>query len=299
MHSHKKLFVICLFLIFFLPFVSQAESIKIGILPVIDTLPLQVAKAEGFFKEVGLDVKLVRFSSAMERNITMQSNQLDGCFGDIPATLLLVQSGIPVKILTVSYYTVPGQRMFGLLLSSKYNGENSHHIDVAISKGSIIEYLLDQFHSQALAKKFILVPKEIQQLPVRMQLLAAGKIDSAILPEPLLTIAESKGAKLLITDEQLDIPLTVLSLNQSKLHLKQNFLKAYAKAVKALKEHPGKYKELMIKTCRIPQSLADKFINYQFPMPQIPSEREISSVQQWMVNKGYLKEKIPYQQLIR
>ncbi len=298
--SRAGLFLgLTIFLSVFLSPSLCAETIRMGVLPVIDTLPLQVAKKEGFFKEEELEVELIRFSSAMERNIAMQSGRLDGFFGDIPATLLLVKSGIPVKFLTVSYFTTPGQRMFVLVLSSQNRNRNSGRIDVAISKGSIIEYLLDRLKPRPPMDGFQIVPKEIKQMPVRMQMLAAGKIDAALLPEPLATLAESKGAKSIVTDEHLNIPLTVLNLHRSKLPYGQPFLKAYAKAVASLNANAGNYLELMVETCRVPEFLAAKFIAYTFPKPRLPSEEEVESVQKWMQRQGLLDRRISYQKLIR
>ncbi|MCK5836350.1 MAG: hypothetical protein KAH09_03705, partial [Desulfobacula sp.] len=53
--------------------IVSAETFRMGILPVIDTLPLQVGVTEGYFEAENLDVKLVSFSSAMERNTAMHS----------------------------------------------------------------------------------------------------------------------------------------------------------------------------------------------------------------------------------
>jgi len=279
---------------------AEAETLRMGILPVIDTLPLQVAIKEGDFKDVGLTVKLVPFMSAMERNTAMHSGQLDGFFGDIPATLLLVKNRIPIKFLTVSYRTDPDQRMFGLVVSpSLGKSPKKSTLTVAMSKASIIEYLLDQMKYLPEAERYKLKYIEIRRMPIRLQMLLTGKIDSALLPEPLVTLALSKGAHLILTDQALDIPLTVLNIHQSKIAYRSRFLKAYRKAVVRVNESPEKYRKLMGKTCRIPKPLMGSFPMYRYPLPQLPTEDEVAPVQTWMVEHGLLNNKIPYQQLIR
>jgi NitT/TauT family transport system substrate-binding protein len=275
------------------------DNLKIGVLPVIDTLPLQVAKQNGYFRRQNLKVELIRFSSAMDRNSAMLSNQLDGFFGDIPATILLVKNKIPLKLLTTTYRTTPGQKMFGLLLSPKAKHHKNGELTVAISRGSIIEYLLDKLSDKTPVSNFKIIPKEIKQMPIRMQMLASSQIDSALLPEPLLTLAEAKGSKLIISDENLNLPLTILNIHQKQLQLKDRFLKAYTQAITELNQNGDPYKSLMVKTCRIPKHLADHFIQYKFPFPQLPTEKEVSEVQSWMLKKSMISQMIPYQNLIK
>jgi ABC-type nitrate/sulfonate/bicarbonate transport system substrate-binding protein len=57
--------------------VASAETFRMGILPVIDTLPLQVGVMEGYFKAENIDLKLVSFSSAMEPRPCKPVNWMD------------------------------------------------------------------------------------------------------------------------------------------------------------------------------------------------------------------------------
>ena len=277
----------------------SAETIRMGILPVIDTLPLQVGVAEGYFKGENLDVQLISFSSAMERNTAMHSGQLDGFFGDMLATLLLVNNKIPVRFLTISYATDKNQRMFGLMLAPQLPvTQEKGKITVAISKASIIEYLLNHLKQLPETHSMQWEAVEIKQMPLRVQMLLTGKIDAALLPEPLASLAESRGARLVVTDQSLNMPLTVLNIHRDKRHLAESFIKAYARAVNALNQTPEKYRTLMTKTCRIPGNLVEHFPMYRYPEPRVPTRAEVQQVQDWMLEKGLLHESIPYQRLI-
>jgi NitT/TauT family transport system substrate-binding protein len=273
-----------------------AAPLKMGILPVIDTLPLQVAVQEGFFAAEGIAVELVMFSSAMERNTAMHSGQLDGFFGDIPAMLLLVRNGVDIRFLTVSYATDPEQRMFGLVLSpslTKASGE----LTVAISRASIIEWLLDRLKPDPALAAWSIVEVEIRQMPIRLQMVLTGRIDAALLPEPLLTLAESRGARLAVTDQGLSMPLTVLTIHRSRLADRQAFLTGYGRAVDIINREPERFRELMVKTGGIPPDLATTFPLYRYPLPRIPTEAEVMQVQDWMLDKGLLTQRIPYRRL--
>jgi len=295
-----RVLLLCLTLALFLaslsPALAGSHALRLGILPVLDTLPLQVAHKEGLFAEQGLEVELVPFSSALERDTAMQSGRLDGYFGDILNTLLLIQSGVPMRMVTVSWRTTPGEPMFGLLRAQK--AQDSDSLEVGISRSSIIEYLLDRMRNQPAGKELELSVVEVKQIPIRLQMLLSGQLQAALLPEPLVSLAVLKGAELLVTDENLDMPLTVVCLHEYKAELMDDFMDAYAEAVERINEAPEKYRMLMVETCRVPKPLAESFPVYTFPEPAVPTEREIWPVQQWMLTRGLLQGMLDYETLV-
>ena len=276
---------------------AQSRSLKMGILPVLDTLPLQVAVRQGFFQKQGLNVELVPFASALERDTAMQSGALDGYFGDILNTLLLIQNKVPMRIVTVSYATAPGQRMFALVRSPKSDASETK-FQVGISKSSIIEYLLDRMSSANAGKLPELEVLEVKQIPIRLQMLLAGQLGTALLPEPLASLAESKGAAILATDEELKMPLTVLCLHEERKNDVEAFLKAYTEAVESINANPETFRELMVETCRVPKPLAKTFPVYRFPEPKLPAEQDVWPVQQWMLTRGLLNAMLPYDRIV-
>lgn len=295
-----KRFLIGLAACLVLSFAAQvrADPLRIGILPVLDTLPLQVARQEGLFHKYGLDVELVPFMSALERDTAMKSGRLDGYFGDLIATLVLIDSGTPMKIVTVSYATTPGSRMFGVVTRPGFERPAGNEpVSVAISQTTIIEYLLDRMAGRGLLDGLNLERIEIKKIPIRMQMLTAGQIDTALLPEPLVSLAASKGGAVLATDETLDMPLTVLCIDEKSLArpgMHEGFLKAYSEAVALLRDNPDAYRGFMAEACRIPAPLAADFPMYAYPMPELPTPGHVSEVQQWMIAKGMLDAPLDY-----
>jgi len=281
---------------------AKAEPLRMGILPVLDTLPLQVAKLEGLFHKHGVDVELVPFMSALERDTAMKSGRLDGYFGDLIATLVLIDSGTPMKIVTVSYATTPGSRMFGVVTKPGFEKPAAGEaLSVAISKTTVIEYLLHSMSAKGLLEGFTLEPLEIKKIPIRMQMLTAGQIDTALLPEPLLSLAASKGGTVLATDETLAMPLTVLCMDEDALArpgLHEGFIKAYAEAVAMLRGNPNAYCGLMAEACRIPAPLANDFPVYDYPLPELPGEDAVADVQEWMLGKGMIEAPLAYGSII-
>lgn len=272
-------------------------TLKIGILPVLDTLPLQVAAQDGLFEEQGLDVELVPFASALERDTAMYGGQLHGYFGDIIATLSLIQNKVPMRVVTVSYWTEPSQRMFALVGKPGLEQDKTG-LEVGISKSTIIEYLLDSFRPLPAVQGLELEPLEIKKIPVRLQMLLSGQLDAALLPEPLVTLAEAKGAKVLVADDQVSMPLTVVCLHQDVLGSSKAFMAAYAEAVKRINADPEKYRQLMADTCRIPKPLVGSFPVYAYPEPALPGAEHLGAVQDWMLERGMLDKALPLESVV-
>ncbi len=275
------------------------ENLRIGILPVLDTLPLQVAVQEGLFKEQGLDVTLVSFSSALERDMAIQSGKLDGYFGDMLNTLLLAKQGVPLRMLTVCYRSTPGQPMFGIALSPGTDAKAlPQPCKVGISTSSIIEYLLNRMQRKPELREQHFSILEVRKIPIRLQMLLSGQLDSALLPEPLLSLAKLKKCAVLTTDEELKIPVTVVCLVEKALPKADAFMEAYEEAVRRINDDPEKYRALMVEKCRIPKPLEKDFPVYTLPEPQAPTENEVFEVQQWMLSRGLLDKFLPYDTLV-
>lgn len=271
--------------------------IRLGILPVLDTLPLQIAATHGHFAKQGLNVELVSFDSALERDAAMQAGQLEGYFGDMVNTVLMVRSGVPMRMVTVAYAGRPGQRQFALVGRPGIDAASVDAIasgTVGLSNATIMEYLLDLMEERGLIPRGRLERLEVKKIPVRMQMLLGGRLDLAILPEPLVTLAESQGARVYATDESLQVPLTVVGLLQRLLtddaRTGERFLAAYREALTALSRDPEKYRSLMVTSCRIPDQLAATFRIPAFPDAGLPPQAEVERLLTWMRARGLVTD---------
>lgn len=286
------------------PTLAEAQTIRFGVLPALDTLPLHVAVRDGLFKAQGLNVELVSFLSALERDTAMQAGSLDGYFGDLVATLLLVKAGAPLRVVSIAYESSPDRRMFGLVTSPRKSSLTLNDLSgatVGISRSTIIEFIQGRIEAAHGIAPGTPSPVEIKKIPIRMQMLLAGEIDLALLSEPLLSLAESKGGKVLATDQKLAMPLTVLCLADglaADKATRERFLAAYGEALRRLAASPENYGGLMAKVARIPPEIRDGFPVYRYPAPRLPTPQEIEDVQAWMLGKGLLPARIDYARLV-
>jgi len=302
----KRLSLLLVLLTLAFPTVSfPGEKLVFGILPVVDVLPLLAGQEKGLFEKEGIDLELISFQSALERDAALQAGRLGGYFGDILNTVLLVQSGEQLKIIATAFHTHPQCRMFGIAVApgsgitgpAGIQGKN-----VAISSATVIEYLLDQLLSTRNMSPKDVTKLEIKKIPIRLQMLLSGQVTAALLPEPLLTLAETHGAIIVLDDRQLDTALTVLAVNLKNrpaiTALIPGFLKAYNAAVDLINENPSALKALLISKTQFPMAVKDKYRIPVFPARAVPAEVDVLAVQEWLMKNGLIKSPIPYVDMV-
>jgi NitT/TauT family transport system substrate-binding protein len=280
------------------------DKIRIGVLPVIDTLPLYAAQERGLFQQSGLNVELIQFGSALERDSALVAGSVDGYFGDMVNTLLLKSSGQDVKVITVDYHTDPQSRMFGLVASPGNNITDinaTQGMTVATSSATVTEYVLDDI----LAEKNMtgkLTKTEVKAIPIRFQTLMQDQVQLAIMPEPYVTQALLGGAHLVADDRTINITATVIGMKSSFIagHLVEmkKFLTVYNDTVRSVNQDPTQYYDVLEKNINFPKELETI---YSFPILSsitLPSLQEFQKVQYWMIGKGIIGNSTVYESVV-
>ena len=304
---NNKLFLLTIILIIFsvLSCNGDSKKIRIGILPVIDTLPLIAADTEGIFKQEGLSVELVMFNSALERDAAFTAGTLDGAFGDLINYFLMVKNGIDTKLVCESYHTTGKSVMFGLMASPLSSIKNINEIkneEIAISRGTIIDFFLDQIVQLKQISPDKIKKIEVKAIPVRYQMLISGSIELALLPEPLVTKGIKDGARLIADDRGLDTTATVIMFKNDFLKnnpgLINKFLSSYNKSVRRINASPEKYKDVMMTKLRLPADIKDIYKTPVFNEASLPREKDVMLVYSWMKKNGIISLPLEYKNLI-
>lgn len=284
---------------------AHATRVRFGLIPVLDTLPLRVAAEEGLFAARGLSVDLVSFNSAIERDAAMGAGQLDGYHSDTVSSLLLVQGGVDLRMVSASWIASPGQPFFGLVAgpqSRELTPDTLAGASVGISRNTAIEYVLDRMQERQRLDPGVMERIEVKKIPVRTQMLLSGQLDTAVLPEPLLSLVRLRDGKILLTDEDLGLPLTVLCLRDGFMQdhptVRADFLAAVGEAVEHINQNPEAYRALMNRTCRIPAPLHDIIPVYTYPAPAPPTREGVTDTMAWMVGRGLLARMYGYAEVV-
>jgi len=287
------------------PAKSVGKTVKIGVLPIEDNLPFYVAEKDGLYAKEGVQVELISFASALERDAAMQAGQIDGEVADLVAVALLKKIGTDVKIVSIGLGATPEEGRFAILSSPKSSIKDSTGLKGAtlgISQNSIIDYVSDQM---LLDKGVVLndVQKmSIPKMPVRLDMLLSDQINAACLPDPLAALAQAKGAHLIIDDTYRNISQTVFLFRAQSIQENSEGIKAavrvYGSAGQALTKNPDQYRSLVLDKAQIPAELKDSYKMPTFSKLQLPTEDEVNSVMKWMVNKKLIPQAYAYQDLV-
>lgn len=299
---------------------AAAIPVKIGTLATEDSLPLWVAEKMGYFSVEGIPkVEIVPFQSAQERDVALASGAIDGFMGDLIAAANLSASGKGVKVATIMLGADQSQGRFGIAVSPKadvalidFKDKISMaryvatHEPVGTSSATIQEYVLDGLMAESGIAADKVKKEEVKKVPVRFELLMAGKLKAAALPEPFLTLAEQGGATITGDDTKAKTNLSQTVLLFSDAYLAKpggrttvdGVLKAWDIAVNDVNKDPENYRALLIDKARLPKPLESVYKMQTYPTTTEPSQADVDAVLAWMKTKGYLKADVTYDQIV-
>ena len=291
---------------------AHAETLRIGVLPAADSIVLHVAADESLFKAKGLDVEVVPFKSALELGAAMRAGRLDGHFGDLMNVFTQNERGVPQAVILTTTHTHQDQRAFGLVVSPKAAEEIKSLADLkgtetAMSSATIIDYLLDRMTAVEKLPEGALKNLEVKQIPIRLQMLQTGKVATAMLPEPLVSVVEARGGRVIWDDRAINEALAVVALRQEKLKPETvtGFREAVAEATKLIESEPDRFRAVMVKKGLLPAPVAKDYKMVRFSMfgtkdglPPLPTASDVTRVGEWMVKKGMIKAVPAYENVV-
>jgi len=276
-------------------------AIKIGTLATEDSLPLWAAETMGYFATQGVpSIEIVSFQSAQERDVAFASGAIDAFMGDMIASANLEASGKKNTIATVMLGADQSQGRFGIVVPPKSQIADVKAlagVPVGTSSATIQEYVLDGLMAEAKVASSAVKTEEVKKVPVRYELLMAGKLKAAALPEPFLTLAEQGGATIVGDDTKAasNLSQTVLVFADDYLAktggaaTREAVLAAWDLAVNDINKAPDAYRDLLAEKAQTPESLATTHKINVYPTAQLPTVERVDATLDWMRAKGYLK----------
>jgi NitT/TauT family transport system substrate-binding protein len=132
-----------------------------------------------------------------------------------------------------------------------------------------------------------------------MQMLSDNKVDAAVLPEPLATLAISQGARSVIADTGTDIgPTNTLVFKASVISDQgdavRRFLAAYDEAVVKINKNFDNYRQLLVDRKILNAQVETTFVAMPFPTPAVPTSKEVEQFSNWLVAKGIISVALDY-----
>lgn len=289
---------------------KSIEPLRIAVLPILDSLPLYVAEAEGYFADSGVSVELIPAASAAERDQLLQAGQVDGVISDLAALALYnrdAQPGAPL-VIAVRYAMVPTPdfAQFRVLASAQSGIQTAadlRDVPIGVSEGTVIEYVtLRLLEAEGLPADHI-ATLAVPKISDRMALLSAGELRAATLPEPLATLALQQGAVLVIDDTRHpELGCSLFAFRQETLAAQpeavQGFLAAVSQASETINTDKSRWNTLLTEKQLVPPSLAGNYTLPDYPGNALPTEAQFSDVARWLQDTGRLTQAPAYDDIV-
>ena len=266
---------------------TKLSKLTIGLMPDTDSIPFIIAAERGYFAEEGVEVELIPFKSAMERDAALQSGNLDGAVSDLLAVIFARSGGFSMH--AVSYtdgnYNLVAGGNAGISAAADLRGK-----EIAISRNTIIEYVTDEILSVNGMKEQDVSKVVIPQIPVRLEMLQSGNLAAAVLPEPMASVAVASGSRYVTGSGDLGINPGVIVFTDSSINEKAQSIRAmyraYDKAVKYLNDTPRvEYIDLVMEKSGFPAPARDALELKPYRSSGLPAEKDVEEAVHWVKSK--------------
>jgi NitT/TauT family transport system substrate-binding protein len=282
--------------------VAESVTLKIAVLPIIDTLPMYVAQQEGLFAKHGVQVEFLPVASAPERDQILAAGQADGTINETLAVMAFNRESVQMQVVRYALRPTKEHGHF-FIIASQESGITSvdglRGVEIGVSLGTVIEYVTERRLQAAGFSidevKTIAVPK----VPDRMALLASGQLSAGVLPDPLASLVVGQGGVIVADDSSHpEYGFSVISFRKEVIDSNPEAIKAFLAAIEEatvfINAEPAKYKNLLSEQGLVPPPLLETYQPPVFPMAGVPTEAEWNDALNWLKEKELLTVDVSY-----
>lgn len=170
---------------------ADSLALKVGVMQTMDCLPAFVARDEGVFDSLGVDVRLFPYTSMLDYDKSLEKGRLDGVFTDTKHL---------EYINSVSKLVMRMEKNFDmawtLVANRKSRVRRLNQLTdkmVGMSRCSATDFLCDRLADSAKVDKDRLFRIQVNDVDLRLKMLVNSEIDAAWLPEPQASVAVRRG----------------------------------------------------------------------------------------------------------
>ena len=244
---------------------QETRTIRVGLLPILDGLPIHVAEAEGYFAEEDVQVEIIPVQSGGERDQLMQAGQIDAMINEL-VSVLFYNKETPevaaVRFARVATHDYPVFRIVASNTSGITDIEELKGVPIGISEGTVIEYTTDRILAAVGFTPDQIVKLAVPRIPDRLNLLESGQLDAANLPDPAASIAVER-------------------------------------AVEAINEDKARWDPLMLELGLLPPPLVGQYQLPDYPLASVPSRAQFDDAFNWASENSLVDSDIRYQDSVR
>jgi NitT/TauT family transport system substrate-binding protein len=272
---------------------AQAQenlTLKIGIMPAVDSAPILLAQEKGYYKELNLEMEIDIYTNAVNRQSALQTGKLDGAMTDLIAFVNNVNNDFPIKITTSTDGSFP--------FLVKKGFEEKEEIDIGMMEISVTNFLSEQF----LKDKYTLNKIYISAIPARLEMVKSGQLDMSIIPEPMASMGELSGLEKRVYENEYDFTPEAMIFTETALKQKSEaiarFHQAYNRAVKDIKNNDKEAREVLIKSLKLKPEIKDLIVLPEYHYTRVPTKSYLNYVINWIEDKQNEEIDIAYERMV-
>jgi NitT/TauT family transport system substrate-binding protein len=285
---------------------APSETLKIAVLPIIDTLPMYVARQEGLFTRHGVNVEFIPVASAPERDQLLAAGGADGTINETLAVMLFNKDDVQMQVVRYALRPTEESGHF-FILASAQSGITAvaelKGVEIGVSQGTVIEYVTERLLQAAGFAPGEIKTVAVPRIPDRMALLASGELQAGVMPDPLASLVVSQGGLVVADDSRHpEYGFSVISFRRDVIESSpdavEGFLAAIEEATRMLNAEPEKYKNVLSEEKLVPPPLLDAYKAPVFPAAGVPTEAEWNDALSWLNEKGILTVDVSYEESV-
>lgn len=267
----------------FLP-LAELQPLTLGTMPTLEGLPFYIAQSQGIYDSLRLDVTLLQFNSANDRDAAFQAKRIDGMITDYSSAIVLKavhHTGLGLIFENDGFFC------FIVSKESKINQlQQLKKTNIGISRNTVIEYATDLLLNKAGINDREVNKPEIGQIPLRLQMLQYDQIDASFLPDPAASIAMNSRHRSLVSTQELGVNFTATAFSQEALNQKRReielLITGYNLGVDYIRMHPQKEWKQVLMEIGVPENLTSLIALPTYRKATRPSPDTMKKAENWL-----------------
>lgn len=273
------------------------ETVSVGILPAESAIPIIIAKENGYFQEEGVVVTIKSFSSPNDRNVAVQSRELDATIGDVMTDATFKQNGINMKITSdiSEDFKILSSPESGITAMEGLNGKN-----ISLVPNFLLEYIMDKIATE---NNFTYEIVEIPSFSGRAEALLSSQIDGVVFTEPQAGMLVTQGANLLGSSKEAGIKGGTIQFMEEVINNRPGdiaaFYRAYNKAIDYMNSTDVSEYSNILSDYGFPESISSYLSNItdDFKYASVIEKEQFDDIINWTVSKGQIATNYTYEEL--
>lgn len=283
-------------------------EVNVGVIPIVDVVPIYLGIEEGIFEEHGLDVNLQEAQGGAAIVPGIQSGDFDFGFSNTASLIIATSKGLPLQIVAPGpNSTGDAEADFsGVLVPGDSDIETIEDLDgktISINTlNNINDTVLREGMNQAGGDPESMDLVEVA-FPDMQSQVEGGNLDGMLVVEPFKTLGENDGMRSIYApyaEPTEDLSVAVYFTSDAMIESNPETVDAFAAAMREsqqfAQDNPDAAKDIMSSYITIDEALVPELTLPSFP--QEVNEESLQTMIDWTEEYGLISETVDLEDLM-